>query len=101
MLPSLESEFGALIGPEPFSRVPELEELLAVVDPDWAPVDREQLRHAYEFARKAHSGQTRASGAPYFSHAAHTALELARLGLDCASVCAGLLHDVVEDTAVS
>jgi GTP pyrophosphokinase len=97
----LESEFGALAGPEHYQRVPELDELLAVVDPDWAPADRDLLRRAYEFARRAHEGQKRASGAPYFSHAAHTALELARLGLDCSTVCAGLLHDVVEDTAVS
>lgn len=100
MLPSLENEFGTLVGPDAFSRVPELAELLAVAT-DWAPAEQEQLGRAYEFAQRAHVGQTRASGAPYFSHAAHTALELARLGLDSATVCAGLLHDVVEDTPVT
>jgi GTP pyrophosphokinase len=101
MQPSLENEFGTLVGPDAFSRVPDLDELLAMVDPDWSPADRQLLGRAYEFARKAHSGQTRASGAPYLSHAAHAALELARLGMDPATVCAGLLHDVVEDTPVT
>jgi GTP pyrophosphokinase len=101
MLSAIENEFGTLVGPEAFCRVPDLDEILALVDPTWSPEQRELLRKAYEFARKAHAGQARASGAPYFSHAAHCALELARLGLDAPTVCAGILHDVVEDTPVT
>ncbi len=48
-----------------------------------------------------HSGQTRKSGDPYFVHPANLAGVIADLRLDTASVYAGLLHDVVEDTIVS
>ncbi len=71
---------------------------MALVDPAMPASEREMVRKAHAFADKAHAGQKRASGAPYFSHAAQTGLELARLGLDGATICAGLLHDVVEDT---
>ena len=101
MLPAVESDYGVLAGPEAFSRVPTFEELLNVADPGLPEVERELLRRAWDFALAAHAGQQRASGAPYFSHAAHTGLELARLGLDGATVAAGLLHDVVEDTTVT
>jgi GTP pyrophosphokinase len=93
-------EFGVLSGPEVYSRIPALEEILAVADTSMPETERELLNRAYTFASEAHSGQKRASGAPYFSHAAHTGLELARLGLDGATVAAGLLHDVVEDTPI-
>jgi GTP pyrophosphokinase len=56
------------------------------------------IERAYEFAVKAHKGQTRKSGDPYFIHPAHVAGIIADLKLDTASVCAGLLHDCVEDT---
>ncbi|HTB22719.1 MAG TPA: bifunctional (p)ppGpp synthetase/guanosine-3',5'-bis(diphosphate) 3'-pyrophosphohydrolase [bacterium] len=98
---STESEFGLLLGPEAYSRTPSLDEILAMADSAWPDSEKDLLKRAYDFAQSAHSGQLRASGAPYFSHAAHTALELARLGLDGATVAAGLLHDVVEDTATT
>ncbi len=53
---------------------------------------------AYEFAKKAHKGQKRYSGAPYFQHIAITATYLAELGMQAPTVCAGILHDTVEDT---
>jgi guanosine-3',5'-bis(diphosphate) 3'-pyrophosphohydrolase len=101
MLPALESEYGVLAGPEVYSRIPAVDEILALTDPGMPDTHRDLLRRAYAFADKAHAGQKRASGAPYFSHAAHTGLELARLGLDGPTVAAGLLHDVVEDTPTS
>ena len=61
-------------------------------------VDVELLRRAYSFAGEAHAGQVRKSGAPYFAHPTSVAKIIAELRLDAASVCAGLLHDVVEDT---
>lgn len=95
----LESEHGVLEGPEPFSSTPALAEILAVAEgvAPGAP-GREMLARAYAFAEKAHAGQMRASGAPYFSHVAQVALELARVGLDATTISAGLLHDTVEDT---
>ena len=95
---SAESEYGVLAGPEAYSRVPSIDEILAMSDASAPEAERELLKRAYARAERAHAGQLRASGAPYFSHCAHTGLELARLGLDGATVAAGLLHDVVEDT---
>ena len=60
--------------------------------------DEELVRKAYAYAEKAHEGQKRKSGDPYFVHPTRVAGVLADLKLDVASVCAGLLHDVIEDT---
>ena len=63
---------------------------------DLAPIDA-----AYEFSRQAHLGQQRASGEEYISHPLAVAGILAGLELDVDTIVAGLLHDVVEDTAVT
>src|SRR6476469_8537932 len=60
--------------------------------------DADLLRRAYDYSEKAHTGQKRKSGDPYFIHPASVAGIITELRLDTASVCAGLLHDVVEDT---
>src|SRR6478736_4824165 len=60
--------------------------------------DADLLKRAYEFSSTAHTGQKRKSGDPYFIHPASVAGIITELRLDTASVCAGLLHDVVEDT---
>ncbi len=59
------------------------------------------LERCYHFAQKAHEGQFRKSGEPYFTHCVKTAEELAALRLDTHTICAGLLHDVLEDTGVT
>src|SRR5687768_7668509 len=60
--------------------------------------DVEIVSRAYDYSVRAHEGQKRKSGDPYFSHPASVAAIITELKLDTASVCAGLLHDVVEDT---
>jgi GTP diphosphokinase / guanosine-3',5'-bis(diphosphate) 3'-diphosphatase len=60
--------------------------------------DTSLIVKAYEYSNRAHDGQKRKSGDPYFIHPASVAGIIADLRLDTASVCAGLLHDVVEDT---
>ncbi len=55
---------------------------------------------AYEFAEKAHNGQFRKSGEPFFQHPLETARFLADLRLDANALAAALLHDVVEDCNV-
>jgi GTP pyrophosphokinase len=60
--------------------------------------DLDLIRKAYVFSATAHAGQTRLSGEPYLSHPLEAANILAELRLDAATVCAGLLHDTVEDT---
>src|SRR6267378_3923160 len=63
--------------------------------------DADLIKRAYDFSYRAHSGQMRKSGDPYFVHPAGVAGIITELRLDTASVCAGLLHDVVEDTLAS
>src|SRR5579863_1152543 len=60
--------------------------------------DLDLLRHAYDFAAEQHKTQTRLSGEPFLSHPVEVAHLLADMKLDVTSVCAALLHDVVEDT---
>lgn len=55
------------------------------------------VKKAYEFAQKAHEGQCRKSGEPYFVHPAFVASILTELMIDPPTIAAGLLHDTVED----
>jgi len=66
-----------------------------------ANVDIPLLRRAYEFSEAAHHEQKRASGEPFFNHCIEVALILAEQHLDTATLAAGLIHDVVEDTRYS
>ena len=61
-------------------------------------VDSRLIVKAYDYSEQAHSGQQRKSGDPYFVHPVSVAGILTDLRLDASSVCAALLHDVVEDT---
>lgn len=57
------------------------------------------IRRAFEFARKAHEGGRRLSGEPYIMHPIAVARIVSQeIGLGSTSICAALLHDVVEDT---
>lgn len=58
------------------------------------------IEKAYALAKRAHEGQKRMSGEPYFSHVVATAKILAKLGMDAKTIAAGLMHDVLEDTEV-
>ncbi len=59
------------------------------------------ISRAYETARQAHEGQVRKSGEAYIHHPLAVATIVAELGLDEVTVAAALLHDAVEDTAIS
>ncbi len=63
--------------------------------------DIELITKAFEFSQKAHDGQERFSGEPYFIHPFETAKTLARLQLDTPTIAAGLLHDVCEDCLIT
>ncbi len=59
------------------------------------------IEKAYEYSRKAHEGQFRAAGEPFFEHPAAVARILVDLELDIVTLAASLLHDVVEDTGIT
>ena len=62
------------------------------------PDEIKNVKKAYELAAAAHKDQKRASGEPYIIHPLNVSMNLALLHADGSSLCAGLLHDVVEDT---
>ncbi|MGI9344940.1 MAG: HD domain-containing protein [Gammaproteobacteria bacterium] len=66
-----------------------------------SPQDSEKLIRAYRFAKRAHRGQFRKSGEHYIYHPLAVAHTLANLRLDIDCLCAALLHDVIEDCAVT
>ena len=66
--------------------------------PDLTPADKALIQRAYDYALKAHTGQERKSGEPYFIHLFATAKNLARYHMDATTVAAGFLHDTLEDT---
>lgn len=63
-----------------------------------AYADDALIKKAFEIAVSAHEGQLRRSGEPYIIHPYEVVRILADMGLDSASICAGMLHDVPEDT---
>lgn len=78
--------------------VKSLEELLARIRSYYPQADLKIIERAYAFAEKAHTGQFRRSGEPYFFHPVSVAGILADLQLDLETIATGLLHDTVEDT---
>ena len=60
-----------------------------------------QVRRAYYYAEQAHEGQNRRSGEPYVTHPLAVAGILSEMHLDAQSLMAAMLHDVIEDTAIS
>ncbi len=75
-------------------------ELVAKVRRNRPADDVELLRRAYEFAAEQHQSQLRQSGDPFLSHPLEVAHILADMKLDITTLCAALLHDVVEDTRI-
>ena len=65
------------------------------------PNELAQLEQACAYAFAAHDGQKRKSGEPYITHPIAVATELARWHMDIQALCAGLMHDVLEDTPVT
>ncbi|MBQ9482577.1 MAG: bifunctional (p)ppGpp synthetase/guanosine-3',5'-bis(diphosphate) 3'-pyrophosphohydrolase [Ruminiclostridium sp.] len=62
--------------------------------------DLEKITAAYELANKAHKGVKRSSGEPYITHPIAVACILLEFCMDTDTICAALMHDVVEDTDV-
>ena len=58
------------------------------------------VKKAYDYASYLHNGQVRQSGEPYISHPLNVAYILSEMHADSDTVCAGLLHDTLEDTNI-
>ena len=74
--------------------------LIIELQKTYPPEKLDVVKEAYEVAKNAHGEQKRRSGEPYIIHPIAVAGILAELGMDCESIEAALLHDVVEDTTV-
>jgi GTP diphosphokinase / guanosine-3',5'-bis(diphosphate) 3'-diphosphatase len=88
--------------PELFPADPEsVEDLLERVKRTNPDADLSVIEKAYRFSEKAHAGQFRRSGEPYIQHPLGVAAILGDLRMDSASIVTAILHDTVEDTAVT
>lgn len=81
--------------------MPTVEPLLKRIRANQLKVDEDLVRLAYDFASDAHKANRRLSGEPYIVHPLAVACTLADLKLDQATIIAGLLHDIAEDTPVT
>ena len=79
-------------------RSPGISQLIAKAEAYLPPEQVERIQEAYELAAAAHKGQKRLTGEPYITHPVAVAGILADLHLDGQTICAALLHDVIEDT---
>jgi GTP pyrophosphokinase len=76
-------------------------DLIALISSHYPQLDLTAVERAFDLAVAAHEGQRRASGEAFVLHPIACAFILAEMGLDPASIQAGLLHDVPEDTEYS
>lgn len=81
-------------------RVTTVKEILAEMKSP-TNADTALIEKAYAFGEKAHADDKRYSGEPYFVHPTAAAKILAGLGMDSATIVAGLLHDAIEDGKVT
>ena len=77
-----------------------IDNLLEVIK-NYNPDEVNKVKKAYEYAKRDHSKQVRQSGEPYITHPLNVAYILAEMHADGDSLCAGLLHDTLEDTELT
>ena len=99
MATSTPAPLAAQTAPDP---CPELVEQLLGRVRAYLPADQVDLIYrAYRLGALAHDGQTRKSGEAYITHPVSVAMLLVDLGMDAETLCAAILHDVLEDTPVA
>ncbi|KKR79462.1 MAG: GTP pyrophosphokinase [Candidatus Nomurabacteria bacterium GW2011_GWA2_40_9] len=79
----------------------DIKDILNEIEGEISEKDKTLIDKAFHFAKKAHEGQKRLSGEPYFIHVYETAKILAKQGMDANTIAAGFMHDVLEDAEVS
>ena len=89
------------------SKIPDYDDNFTIKDiiqkilQDNKQYDLSKIISAYEFAENAHKGQKRSSGQDYIIHPLTVAYILLEFSMDTDTICAALLHDVVEDTSAT
>ena len=78
-----------------------IEDVIAKLKKNKRRPDVKFIMKVYDFAKSQHDGQLRKSGEPYIIHPVQVAYILADIGLDDSTICAALLHDVLEDTEIT
>lgn len=78
-----------------------IDQLLDSLPENYTPQDRDKVKRAYTVAAEAHAEQKRQSGEPYINHCVAVAATLSDLKMQPDVICAGLLHDTVEDTPLT
>ena len=89
------------LSPDEIATIAEHDMVLSPLTAYLRPSAQAQVRLALEVAFLTHRGQTRRSGEPYITHPVAVTIILAKTQMDKATLCAGLLHDTVEDTALT
>jgi GTP pyrophosphokinase len=82
------------------ARIPSIKSFIEEIRSYNPHANFEIIKKAFLFAKQAHKGQKRESGRNYFTHPVEVARILMKLKMDSASICASLLHDVLEDTKI-
>ncbi|MDJ0839896.1 MAG: bifunctional (p)ppGpp synthetase/guanosine-3',5'-bis(diphosphate) 3'-pyrophosphohydrolase [Acidobacteriota bacterium] len=88
------------VGYKPRFETPTFEEVTDEFLKHHPHADKSYLERAYHFGERAHEGQTRRSGEPYFTHPTSVGYILAQNKLDMVTIAAGFLHDTIEDCNV-
>lgn len=83
---------------EDTSKIPSVKVFLEEIKSYNPKANLNLIKKAFMLAKKAHKGQKRESGKPYFTHPVETCRILMTLKADSATICAALLHDILEDT---
>ena len=78
-----------------------IHDLCTLLEAYLEPNQVKEVYRAYLFGAEAHEGQHRLSGEPYIYHPLEVARILADMRMDYSTITAALLHDVVEDTAIT
>jgi len=94
------SAVARMVGYKHSGETPTFPELVEEFEKHHAGADLSYLEKAFAFGGKAHDGQTRQSGEPYFSHPTSVGFILAANKMDMVTIAAGFLHDTIEDCDV-
>jgi GTP pyrophosphokinase len=83
------------------SKIPSIKSFLEEIKGYNPKANLSLIKKAFETAKKAHKGQKRDSGKPYFTHPVEVCKILMELKADSATICAALLHDIIENTKIT